>query len=330
MNTNISKGLENNEKNKQPENHAHKVHQANPLLGIALKVIAVVLFIIMSSLIKSVSDHVPAGQSMFARSFFAIPIVLIWTWQRNDLLDGLKTQNLKGHMKRSFAGSTAMGMMFAGLALLPLPEVTAIGYAAPLLTVILAAVFLGETVRTFRLTTVALGMLGVLIVLSPRLTTLTSLTQGLTDSKQALGAILVLLGAVFSAFAQLFLRQMANVEKTTATVFYFSVTSTLLSLLTIPFGWVMPTSSEALMLILAGLLGGVGQIFLSSCYRFADASIIAPFEYTSMLFALLIGYFIFAEIPTATMLFGASLIIIAGVIIILRERYLAKQAKNSA
>ena len=105
-------------------------------------------------------------------------------------------------------------------------------------------------------------------------------------------------------------------------MFYFSLTATLLSLLTIPFGWVIPTLGQTGLLILAGLIGGVAQIFLTSAYRFADASVIAPFDYASMLFAILIGFFIFDEVPTLQMLLGASLVISAGIIIILRERYL--------
>jgi drug/metabolite transporter (DMT)-like permease len=105
-------------------------------------------------------------------------------------------------------------------------------------------------------------------------------------------------------------------------VFYFSVTSTLLSLTTLPFGWVIPSGSELLLGIATGLLGGVGQILLTSSYREADASLVAPFDYASMLFALLIGYFGFDEVPTPTMLGGAALVIFAGILIILRERHL--------
>ncbi|MFP4044539.1 MAG: EamA family transporter, partial [Rhodosalinus sp.] len=99
-----------------------------------------------------------------------------------------------------------------------------------------------------------------------------------------------------------------------------SLTATGFSLLTLPFGWVWPAPWEAGLLIAAGLLGGVAQIFLTSAYRHADASVVAPFDYASMLFALGIGYFIFAEVPTWPMLAGAALIILAGVVILWRER----------
>jgi drug/metabolite transporter (DMT)-like permease len=289
-----------------------------PLRGIALKLASVLVFIVMASLIKATADHVPAGQAVFFRSLFAIPVIVAWLAWRRELGTGLRTANPMGHVWRGVVGTAAMGLGFAGLAYLPLPEVTAIGYAAPLLTVIFAAMFLGEEVRLFRISAVVLGMIGVLIVLAPRL----SVDPGEAGTAEALGAMLVLGGAVFAALAQVFVRKLVQTEATSAIVFYFSVTATLLSLVTLPFGWVWPTPGEAAILVTAGLLGGLGQILLTSSYREADASLVAPFDYASMLFALGIGYFVFAEVPTWTMLGGAALIVVAGILIIWRERQL--------
>ncbi len=134
--------------------------------------------------------------------------------------------------------------------------------------------------------------------------------------------MLVLVGAVFSALAKITIRRLVQVEKTAAIVFYFSVTSTTLSLASLPFGWVMPNPAQAAMLVCAGLLGGLGQILLTSSYRWADASVVAPFEYASILFALGIGYFVFSEVQSGAMLAGAALVVLAGVLIIWRERRL--------
>lgn len=290
-----------------------------PLRGIALKLASVLVFIVMSSMIKFTAAHVPPGQAVFFRSFFAIPVIVVWLAMRHELATGFRAVSPIGHVWRGLMGTLAMGMGFAGLGYLPLPEVTAIGYAAPLLTVIFAAMFLGEEVRLFRISAVGLGLIGVLIVLSPRL----SIVSGDTAShREAFGALLVLFGAVCAALAQVFVRKLVQTERTPAIVFYFSLTATVLSLATIPFGWVMPTLTEGLILTAAGLLGGVGQILLTSSYREADASLVAPFDYASMIFALLIGYFVFAEVPTWTMLAGAAIVIAAGVLIIWRERHL--------
>jgi drug/metabolite transporter (DMT)-like permease len=288
-----------------------------PLRGILLKVLSVTMFMGMSSLIKAASADVPPGEAVFFRSFFAIPIILGWLAIRGELKSGWKTDNPMGHFWRGLVGTTAMGLGFTGLGLLPLPEVTAIGYAAPLLVVVFAAMFLNEKVGIFRLSAVALGMIGVLIVLSPRLSVGASL-----GTSETLGAVVVLMGAVMAALAQVFVRKLVATEGTAAIVFWFSITSALLSLLTIPWGWSLPSAAGAAMLIMAGLLGGIGQIFLTSSYRFADASLVAPFDYSSMILALGIGYFIFDEVPTHTMMLGAAVVIFAGVLIIWREQHL--------
>ena len=290
-----------------------------PLRGIILKLCSVMVFIVMQSLIKATAAHVPAGEAVFFRSAFAIPVIVAWLAIQRQLSTGFRAANPLGHIWRGLMGTLAMGMGFAGLAYLPLPEVTAIGYASPLLVVIFAAMFLGEEVRAFRIGCVALGLTGVLIVLSPRMT----ITPGsLAGQAEAFGALVVLCGAFCSALAQVFVRKLVLTETTTSIVFYFSTTSTLLSLITIPFGWVWPSPTETAFLVTAGLLGGAGQILLTSSYREADASLVAPFDYASMLFALGIGYFVFAEVPSLTMLEGATLVVIAGILIIWRERKL--------
>ena len=290
-----------------------------PLTGIALKLISVTLFITMSALIKAASGHVPPGEAVFFRSACAIPVILVWLAWRGDLRTGLKVASPIGHFWRGFVGTAAMGMSFAGLGLLPLPEVTAISYAAPLLVVVFAAMFLNEQVGVYRIGAVALGLVGVLIVLAPRLSALSGPT---VETAQAVGAMVVLTGAICAALAQIYVRKLVQTEETSAIVFYFSITSTALSLLTVPFGWVLPSGSELGLLVTAGILGGLGQIFLTSSYRFADASVVAPFDYASILFALSIGYFVFDEVPTSAMLTGAALVILAGCLIILRERQL--------
>ncbi|MFN3969892.1 MAG: DMT family transporter [Gemmobacter sp.] len=303
----------------RPSIPAPRPPSARPLRGILLKIGSVVTFIVMAALIKAVADRVPPGEAVFFRSFFAIPVIVAWLALRGDLQDGFRTTNHMGHLWRGVVGTLAMGCGFAGLAYLPLPEVTAISYAAPLLVVVFAAMFLGEDVRAFRISMVVLGMVGVMIVLSPRLTLVSGETVRATE---AFGAMLVLTGAVFAALAQVFVRKLVLTEGTSAIVFWFSLTASALALATLPFGWVWPTPREGVILVLCGLLGGVGQILLTSAYRDADASVVAPFDYASMLFALGIGYWVFGEVPTRTMLAGAALVVAAGVLIIWRERRL--------
>lgn len=287
-------------------------------MGILLKLGSVVLFTGMAAILKATAVSVPPGEQMFFRSLFGVPLILAWLAWRGDLATGLRTRNPMSHALRGIIGTISMGCIFGGLGLLPFPEATALGYAMPLMIVIFAAMFLDERVGIFRLGMVALGLVGVLIVLSPQL----SVGVGEASGAQTLGAMLTLTGASFGALAQIFISRMVVTEKPSAVAFWFLVTSTVLSLVTLPFGWVVPDAGTAALLVAAGFMGGAAQIMLTSSYRFADASLVAPFDYASMLLAMAIGWFVFAEPTSVRMLTGAAVIIAAGVAIILRERQL--------
>ncbi len=295
-----------------------------PGLAILLKLSAIFLFTVMAALVKAVSDDVPPGEAVFFRSFFAIPVILVWLILRRELRYGLITRYPRMHILRGLIGTTAMGMTFAGLGLLPLPEVTAIGYAAPIFTVILAAVMLGERIRMIRITAVLLGIVGVLIMIWPRLGD----GAGLVDAATT-GALLILGATMFRALVQIHIRKMVQTEHTAAITFYFSATASVLSLLTIPFGWVMPSVHIATLMILSGLIGGVAQILVTSSYRFGPASMLAPYDYASMLFSIIIGYFWFSEVPTVVMLIGAALVILGNVLVIWREHQLGLERSKA-
>lgn len=299
--------------------------QNKPGTAITLKLMAVFLFMVMAAMIKEATQSVPAGEAVFFRSLFAMPIILMWVWQRGDLRQALIPVNLMGHIWRGLFGTTAMALTFAGLGLLPLPEVTAIGYATPMFTVILAALMLGETVRLFRISAVALGLIGVMIVIWPRL----SLDAGALGAAGTIGALIVLVASILRALVQIHVRTLVKTEHTAAIVFYFSLTATLLSLLSLPFGWVIPSAFDASLLIGAGLVGGVAQILVTSSYRFGGASMLAPFDYSSLIFAAIIGYFVFAEVPTLNMVAGAALVVLGGILIIWRERQLGMDRRKA-
>ncbi|WP_187429139.1 Pseudopaline exporter CntI [Roseobacter fucihabitans] len=313
---------------------AQDLTQHRPGRAIALKLCAVFLFMVMAAIIKSVSDDVPPGEAVFFRSLCAMPIILLWLWQRGQLRQGLIPSNLMGHVWRGLFGTTAMGLTFAGLGLLPLPEVTAIGYASPMFAVIFAAMFLGERVRLIRLSAVALGLIGVMIVMAPRL------SVGADEMSQAatLGAIMVLIASILRALVQIHVRRLVMTDHTAAIVFYFSATATCLALLSAPIGlvvdhpsfvWLWPQPSVLMWLISAGLVGGVAQIMVTASYRFGGASMLAPFDYASMIFASIIGYVAFDEVPTGPIILGASLVIAGGILIIWRERQLGLDRSKS-
>ena len=295
----------------------------SPLRGMALKLSAVLLFVIMAALIKAASDVVPPGEAVFFRSFFALPIILGWIALRGELRTGLKTQNPTGHLWRGMFGVSAMACGFAGLGLLPLPEVTVLGYAAPILTVLFAALLLGERIRLIRMSAVVIGLVGVVIVMLPQL------GNDEMGTAARWGVALVLASATLRALAHVHIRKLVQDETTSAVVFYFASTASIFALMTAPFGWVLPDALTAAQLIGAGLVGGVAQILLTSSYRHAEAAFLAPFDYASILFALVIGYTIFNEIPTIHTIIGSIIIIAAGVLIIWRERHLGMKRPPS-
>ena len=305
---------------------AGKEEDQRPLYGIFLKIMSVTVFMEMSACIKAASAHVPAGEAVFFRSLFAMPPILAWLAMRGQFSTAFRTNNPSGHFFRGLVGVSAMFCGFTALGMIPLPEAVTIGYAAPLLATVLAAMFLGERLRIYRMTAVFAGLAGVVLVLAPRLSVM---ENGGAGSTEALGAIIALMGAVFAAMAQIFVRKLVGVEKTATIVLYFSLSASVLSLLSLPFGWVVPSPLEALLLVSAGVLGGLGQILLTASYRHAETAVIASFEYTSILLALAAGYFLFEEKPTLAMLAGAAMVIAAGLVIVIRESRLGMERKNA-
>lgn len=289
-----------------------------PTRGIALKLLSVALFALMVACVKAAREEVPAGEAVFFRSFLALIPVLGWAVAIGQLRQALTTQNLRGHFWRGVIGASAMMCGFAAVGMLPLPEVTAIGFSAPLLTTVLAVFLLGETVRVYRWSAVGIGLLGVLVMIWPRLS---ALAGGVT-ADEALGAMTALASAFLMALAVIHVRWLTRTENTMAIVFWFHIACSLVALASLPFGWVWPDATTWALLIGAGIFGGIAQIVLTVSYRLADASILAPFDYSMMLYTLLIAWALFGEVPTREVLIGAAIVIAAGLFILVRERKL--------
>jgi len=287
------------------------------LTGIAFKIGSVLIFLVMSSLLKA-SDGVPAGELAFFRSFFAIfPVVAFLAW-RGELGVGVRTRYPFGHFWRGLAGTGGMMFGFFALTKLPLPEAVTINYATPLIIVALSAIFMGEIVHAYRWSAVVVGLCGVIVIAWPRLTLLST---GLSNDT-GIGALSALAGCMCAAIAMVQVRRLVQTERSATIVFYFSVSSTLISLCTSPFGWVMPVGAQWMYLIGAGIAGGIAQILLTESYRHADMSVVAPFEYSSLIFSLAIGYLFFGDVPTIFMLVGGVIVVGSGLFIIYREHRL--------
>jgi drug/metabolite transporter (DMT)-like permease len=294
-----------------------------PLLGIALKIASALAFTLMSAGVKLVAERYPIGEVVFFRSAFALVPLLAWLSWRGDLINAVRTDDLKGHLLRGIISTSGMFAGFIALSYLPLSDAVAIGYASPLITVVLAALILKETVRAYRWSAVVVGFVGVIIMLLPHLSG-SIVAQGLAGGA-GVGALFALFAACCSAGATIQIRRLMVRERTGAIVFYFSLLTTFMGLMTIVLGWRMPDLADAVLLVVIGILGGIGQILLTLSYRHADTSVIAPFEYTTMLWAVLIGWFAFSQLPQATVVAGGLIVAAAGCFVLWRERQLGLQ-----
>jgi len=265
---------------------------------------------------------------VFFRSAFAVvPVVVIYAL-RSELAAAVHTKRPLGHVGRGLVGLAGMFFNFAALARLPLAEVTAISFASPLVTVALAALLLKERVRIYRWSAVGIGFLGVIVMLAPHFDT-ARLAGGHTPA-QTLGAVLAFAAACFNAGAVIQTRRLTDTETTSSIVLYFSLVCAVGGLLTLPFGWVVPSSRELAALIATGLLGGTAHLILTESYRYAPASVIAPFDYSAILFAFLLGYWMFGEVPTSLVVAGAAIVVAAGLFVLWRERQLGlKRARDA-
>jgi drug/metabolite transporter (DMT)-like permease len=289
--------------------------------GILLKLISAVFFAVMSALVRWLGARYPLGEVVFFRSAFAIlPVVVVYAWQ-GELAAAVRTERPFGQAGRGVLSIFGMFCNFGALARLPLVEANAISFTSPLISVALAALVLKERVRIYRWSAVTIGFLGVLVVLAPHLTG-EELAVTLASAASAAGATYAILGSFTNACTMIQTRRLTSSETTSSIVFYFSLICALAGLATWPFGWLTPTYTELAALIATGLLGGVAHIFLTESYRHASASVVAPFDYTSMIWALLLGYLLFDEIPNTMVFAGSAIITAAGLFVIWRERQL--------
>jgi drug/metabolite transporter (DMT)-like permease len=301
---------------RSPKTPAERAERDRPLFAISLKLIAMFLFSLMFAGVKWVGPAIPVGEIVFFRAFLGMLIIAFAA-----LLTGgpsvLATNRIGTHATRSLLGVAAMFCNFLAVMFLPLADATAIAFAAPMFTVILAALVVHERVHIFRWSAVLTGFAGVLVIVA---------AEGPGEGGRTIaGAALALCGAGLSATAMIVLRRMSAHEHSEAIAFYFMLTSALAGFATIFWGWRMPVGTEIFALVSMGVFGGVGQLFLSFGYRYGEASVLAPFDYSMMIWAASLGYFLFGDVPTVEVLLGASLVVGAGLLILWRERVLGRQ-----
>ncbi len=287
------------------------------LLAVFFKVLYVSISVVMFSLVRIVND-IPLTEVMFFRSFFAIIPVGIWLLLRNEARGAFRTSRPFANVKRAILGLTSTILAFMAVQNLPLADAITLQYSQPLFVVAFSAMFLSERVGVFRWGAVIFGFLGVLVVTWPRLTLLSGGLSGLRQG-EVIGIGAALAASATIAVVLLVIRDLVRTEKpTTITLYSWLVTSSLLAL-TASNGWVPLTMLETVILIACGILGGLVQLLMAVSLKFAPASATASFEYTSLILAMTIGYYVFGDAVNLSTLFGGLMVIVSGLAIIWRE-----------
>ena len=268
--------------------------------------LAILLFAGMDTLIKYLSGGYPVAQLMFARSVVALVLVGGISVVRGGW-GGMRTRRPFAHVLRSLAGLLSMGCFFYAFKHLPLAEVYVLSFAGPLFITALSVPLLGEAVGWRRWAAVLVGFGGVGVMARPE------------AGAPLLPVLVGVAAAFFYALAMIAVRGLARTESNTAIVVYLMLTTTVVSgVATVPV-WVQPGWFDLGLMLLVGTLGGAAQVLMTQAFRLGRAAVVAPFEYTGMIWATLFGFLVFGDVPTPAVLTGAGIIIASGLYILYRE-----------
>jgi drug/metabolite transporter (DMT)-like permease len=219
-----------------------------------------------------------------------------------------KTQRLGAHMIRGISQTTSQALLVTAFSLMPLASATAINFSAPLFATLASAIFLREAVGAARWSVLIVGFLGVLLVTSPG-----------ADSFQ-IGAVYALGNAILFGTVTAGVRGMTATESA-ETLFMYQMSFFVVAFgLTLPFAFVMPTWGDALMMALNGIGNGIGQYWWTRALHLAPTSAVAPFQYLSLVWAMILGFAIWGDVPTVSLLIGSAIVVGSGIFLLWRER----------
>jgi len=269
--------------------------------------LSVCTFSVMDLLVKWSSDY-PTGEVLFFRGFFGL-LPTYFLIPKNKLKTFYTTARSKEHLFRCLMGLMALIAIVVALRELPLAVVVSLSYAAPLFITVLSIFLLSEKVGIFRWLAVLIGFMGVIIIAEPGFKGMNYLY------------FLPLIFCIGMAFVTITIRKLSTTEPIWLISIFFTITISIAGLATIPMGWIMPNFQDFILLALIGVTGGSANLFLTQSYKLSEVSLVAPLKYLALIFAIIFGYLIWNEVPTIKTLIGASLVIIASLIIFKREIY---------
>jgi drug/metabolite transporter (DMT)-like permease len=273
--------------------------------------IAAVLFVAMHTVVRSMSGQLHPFEIAFFRAFLGLFVLLPLVFRDNFSI--VKTKNIKLHSLRGALNAAAMLCFFYGLSITPLAQVTALGFSAPLFATVLAVIFLGEVVRVRRWTAIIVGFIGTLIILRP----------GVMDL--GVGPLLIVISAAIWSVALMVIKVMTRSDSSVTISFYASVfLSPIVFVAAFPF-WEMPSWEQLGWMFLLAALGTFAQTLMNQSLKLADTSVVMPVDFSKMIWATLLGFFFFDEIPDSYTWAGAILIFGSTTYIAVRESRLKRR-----
>lgn len=274
--------------------------------GIALMVVAIFCLSVNDALAKQLTGFYPPVQVLFLRNLIALPFAIAIAWKLGGR-SALHSYRPLTHLVRGVIWLIAATLFFTGLKHLELAEATALVFVAPVFVTSISALFLGETVGWRRWLAVLVGFIGALVVIRPGTETFR------LESLYPLGT------ALFYAALMVGARFVDPRESVWTLMVWLVGAGALLSGLLQPFVWTAIDPGDLWLFAAIALFGTTGMVMMTQAFRFAPASVVAPFDYTALLWATLFGWVFWKEVPDAVTWIGAAIIVVSGLYIVLRE-----------
>lgn len=286
-------------------------------VGIASILLAVFCFAIVDAIAKWLGHSYDAAQIVFLRYFIGLAPVALLVWRSGGIAT-LRTRRPFGHALRAGLIFVALLAFFSGLKRMPLAEAIAIAFTAPLFIAALSGPMLGERVGPRRWAAVWVGFVGALVMIRPG-------TEAFRPD-----ALYIVAAALAFAFAMMVTRRLVKTESNVTMLAYTTAGAALCSLPLVPFVWQTPAGGDVWLFVLVGLVGSLAAYFVISAYRHAPAAVVAPFEYTALIWGAIFGWLIWREQPEAVVWIGAAVVVGASLYVGHREARIGRPAEPSA
>lgn len=284
----------------------------HPTLGIVTFIGNLILMVLISAMVKTMSVSYPLSELLLLRFVFAMLFFWVILLSTGGVR-GLATKRLWDHGFRSASGITSLALFYYAISEIPMADATALTYSAPIFITFLSIFLLRETIGIQRWIAVIAGFVGVLLIAQPG------------GSGWNAGIVAGIASAVTGALVAIWLRRLSSSEKSVTIGIYYNTSGTLVCLVwALLSGWILPQGSDFILLLVFGLMCGAQQWLLTISFRYAEASLLAPFEYVTMIFAAFAGYYFWDEIPVSTTWLGAGVIAASGIYIFLRRQKIRK------